>query len=54
MVPALVSSLEEAIAAHREGERVEHWEMHRRVRNMYTWQNVAKRTEKVSTTFVTF
>jgi len=44
---ALVDVLEEAIEAHRCGSRLPHQEMHERVKRMYTWHNVAKRTEKV-------
>lgn len=47
MFVALGDALEEAIEAHRQGNRVPHQEMHKRVKSMYTWHNVAKRTEKV-------
>ena len=43
----LVRALEEAIQAHRHGDRVPHWEVHKRVKAMYTWHNVARRTEQV-------
>ena len=42
-----MAALEEAITAHRHGDRVPHAEAHNRVKTMYTWQNVAHRTEKV-------
>ncbi len=35
------------MGAVQTGNRVPHWEAHQRVRAMYTWHNVAKRTEKV-------
>ena len=44
---ALVEGLEDAIKSHRSGECIPHEEIHRQVKNLYTWQNVAKRTEKV-------
>lgn len=43
----LVRALEEAIQAHRRGDQVPHWEVHERVKAMYTWHNVARRTEQV-------
>ena len=47
---ALVSALEEAIEAHRYGNRVSHEEMHQQVEKMYTWHSVARRTERVPLT----
>ncbi len=44
---ALLEGLEEAIGSHRRGERMPHEEVHRRVKELYTWQDVAERTEKV-------
>ena len=46
---ALVTVLEEAITAHRHGDCMPHWEIHDRVKTMYTWHNVARRTELVYT-----
>jgi phosphatidylinositol glycan class A protein len=46
-INALAKALEEAIENHRHGNRVPHWEMHERVGKMYTWHNVARRTEQV-------
>ena len=45
---ALIDALEDAIQAHRHGSRVPPHEMHKRVMGMYTWHNVAERTEKVN------
>ena len=45
---ALVQSLEEAIARSKQGRPVSPEEQHRMVRKIYTWANVAKRTEVVS------
>lgn len=42
-----MDGLEDAIERHRAGERIPHSEVHQRVRQLYTWQNVAERTEKV-------
>ena len=44
---ALVTEVDKAIHAHRRGDRVPAHQMHERVQEMYTWQNVAERTEKV-------
>ena len=48
MFSALVAALEDAIQAVREGEIVPPQAAHQRIANMYTWDNVARRTEKVS------
>ena len=42
-----MEGLEDAIRCHRLGERIPHEEVHRRVKELYTWQDVAERTEKV-------
>ena len=39
-----------AIKAHREGKVMCPQEKHERVRTLYTWANVAERTEKVCDT----
>ena len=44
---ALTDELEAAIRDRRSGRYVPPMEAHRRVRNLYTWQNVAKRTHLV-------
>ena len=44
---ALTEALEQAIQSHRQGTRISHQEMHSRIKVLYTWQDVAKRTEKV-------
>lgn len=44
----LVSALEGAISHHRMGKGVSPHVMHERVREMYKWQDVAERTEKVT------
>lgn len=46
-VKALAGALEKAIEDHKHGKAVSPWEAHRRVKEMYTWTNVAERTEKV-------
>ena len=43
----LLESLEDAIADHRHGNVVPPFEAHQRIKHMYTWPNVARRTEKV-------
>ena len=45
---ALVEVLKQTISAKRDGRLVPPWEAHERIKKMYTWQNVAKRTERVS------
>lgn len=47
LLAALLEGLEDAIRSHRLGERMPHEEVHRRVKELYTWQDVAERTEKV-------
>ncbi len=47
LAAALVEELEVAIATHRQGRQVKPEDAHRCVRSLYTWQNVAKRTENV-------
>lgn len=44
---ALVEALENAIADKLSGNVVDPFEAHRRVQQLYTWQNVATRTEAV-------
>lgn len=44
---ALTKALEQAIQSHRQGTRLSHQEMHNRVKPLYTWQDAAKRTDKV-------
>ena len=51
---ALMDALEDAMQAHHHGDRVPPHEMHKRVMGMYTWQNVAERTEKVTETTHTY
>lgn len=46
-VPALVNGLEVAIAVHREGKFIPPEIVHQRVRDIYTWSEIAERTEKV-------
>ncbi|XP_064407061.1 phosphatidylinositol N-acetylglucosaminyltransferase subunit A-like isoform X2 [Halichondria panicea] len=46
-VPALVSTLNEAIESHRHGDNITKLDMHERVKDLYTWSNVALRTLKV-------
>ena len=43
----LVTALEEIILHHRRGEGMSPQDMHNRVKEMYKWQDVAERTEKV-------
>ncbi len=43
----MVEGLEEVISNHRCGRRVPGHVMHERVQEMYQWQDVAERTEKV-------
>ena len=50
--PALVGALEDAIQAVREGDVVSPEVAHQRIASMYTWDNVARRTEKVSNVFM--
>ncbi len=40
-------ALDDAIEKRLKGDFVDPWEAHNRIENMYTWQNVARRTEKV-------
>ena len=49
---ALTECLEMAIKAHREGKVMCPQEKHERVRTLYTWANVAERTEKVCDTSI--
>lgn len=44
----LVSALDKAIECHHCGNRVSHQDMHLRVKEMYRWEDVAERTERVS------
>ncbi|XP_045162408.2 phosphatidylinositol N-acetylglucosaminyltransferase subunit A-like [Mercenaria mercenaria] len=46
-VKALVSALDEAISDQRNGRVIDPQEAHERIKNMYTWPNVARRTEIV-------
>lgn len=46
-VQALTKALEQAIQSHRQGTRLSHQEMHNRVKPLYTWQDAAKRTDKI-------
>ena len=45
--PALAEALFNAIEDKKQGKAVSPWEAHERVKRMYTWTNVAERTEKV-------
>ena len=45
-----MEALEVAIENHRTGNVVSPSEVHERVKKLYTWQNVAKRTEAVYNT----
>lgn len=47
-VRSLCAGLEKVIAQHRSGSVPSPASVHARVRNLYTWRNVAERTEKVS------
>ena len=44
---AVIEALETAIEKQRTGNHVPPSEVHERVKKLYTWQNVAKRTEAV-------
>jgi len=44
---AVMEALEKAIENHRTGHFVPPAEVHERVKKLYTWQNVARRTEAV-------
>ena len=44
---AVLEALEKAIEKHRTGNFVPPAEVHERVKKLYTWQNVARRTEAV-------
>lgn len=46
-ITALVNAMEEAIEAVHSGCHMPASEMHERVKELYTWQDVAERTEKV-------
>ncbi|XP_076451623.1 phosphatidylinositol N-acetylglucosaminyltransferase subunit A-like isoform X2 [Babylonia areolata] len=46
-VKALAEALEKAIEDHQLGRAVSPWDAHHRVKHMYTWTDVAERTEKV-------
>ncbi|XP_060603415.1 phosphatidylinositol N-acetylglucosaminyltransferase subunit A-like [Ruditapes philippinarum] len=46
-VKALVSALEDAISDQRNGKVIDPYEAHERIKNMYTWPNVARRTDVV-------
>ncbi|KAL8571190.1 hypothetical protein ACOMHN_010651 [Nucella lapillus] len=46
-VKALAEALEKAIEDHQLGRAVPPWQAHNRVKHMYTWTNVAQRTEQV-------
>lgn len=45
---ALVAALDSAVQDARENRFVPPDVAHERIRTMYTWENVARRTEKVS------
>ena len=47
-ISALVAALESAVEAARNNTFVAPNVAHERIRTMYTWQNVARRTERVS------
>ena len=47
LVSALVTALDGAISDHRHGNTLPPFEAHKRIRNLYTWPNVARRTEIV-------
>lgn len=44
---SLMSGLELAIERHKNGSRIDPFNSHDKVKNMYNWRNVAKRTERV-------
>lgn len=46
-VRSLCAGLETVIARQRTGAVVSPFSIHARVQNLYTWKNVAERTEKV-------
>lgn len=47
-ISALVEALDSAVQDARDGRFVPPDVAHERIRTMYTWDNVARRTEKVS------
>lgn len=53
-ISALLMALESAVQNARDNRVVPADEAHERIRTMYTWQNVARRTELVSDTLHTF
>ncbi len=44
---SLINSIEIAIDRHRKGTRLDPFISHDKVKSMYNWRNVAKRTEHV-------
>jgi phosphatidylinositol N-acetylglucosaminyltransferase subunit A len=46
-VKDLINSLRKAIQRHKLNDRPNHFEMHERIKQMYNWRNIAKRTEIV-------
>ena len=53
-ISALLVALESAVQDARDNRVVPADEAHERIRTMYTWQNVARRTELVSDTLHAF
>jgi phosphatidylinositol glycan class A protein len=51
---SLISGLELAIERHRNGKRIDPFELHKQVKSMYNWRKVAKRTENVYNTVAKF
>lgn len=44
---SLINGIEIAIQRHRDGKRLDPYISHEKVKNMYNWRHVAKRTEFV-------
>ena len=44
---AVLVGVEEAIRDCRQGKVVSRWDRHERVKAMYSWENIAERTETV-------
>lgn len=45
---ALVLAIENAIEKKLNGEFIDPWVAHNRIKKMYSWSNVARRTEQVA------
>lgn len=50
MVTALAEAVDKAIEIRKGGQRLDVWEAHYRVKQMYNWYHIAERTEKVDGT----